>query len=298
MKDPRSNYFKTEDGEQIFYSVNFDPKDRKEGATHDDVLIFNYGLVCSNHHWSKQISYFDRKGYKILIHDYRGHYLSSGEDNLEDITFSNITEDLHSLCLSLNISSATLIGHSMGVNICLEFAKRYPEMANKLVLISGTVVPVFNIMFNTNLTDQLNPVVIKMMKKFPKVFQNFWKYGGWNPVIKKVIHAGGFNIKTVPAEFIEIYLNRLGQLGPELFFQLIEQMHKHDILSYLQKINTSTLIIGGDQDKVIPNYLQKLLLRELPNSKLYLVRNGSHVPQVDFPKFINERLDLYFEKGL
>lgn len=295
MKNSSSNYFSTEDGEQIFYSANFD-LNADEG--HEDVLVFNYGLVCSNHHWSKQLSHFEDKGYKILIHDYRGHYLSSGEDKLENITFTNISNDLHSLCQHCGIKSLHLIGHSMGVNICLEFAKKFPKMVKSMVLISGTVVPVFNIMFNTNLTDQINPTLVAMMKKFPGVFKNFWKYGGWNPIIKKAIHIGGFNIKTVPSEFIEVYLNRLGQLGPDLFFQLIEQMHKHDILSYLNKIKTPTLIIGGDQDKVIPNYLQKLLLRELPNAKLYLIRNGSHVPQVDFPDFVNERLDLFFEKDL
>ena len=295
MKESRPNYFKTQDGEQIFYTTNFD---WKQDGPHDDVLIFNYGLVCSNHHWSKQLGYFDEKGYKILIHDYRGHYLSSGVEKLEDITFANISGDLKQLCDSLNIKTSILLGHSMGVNVCLEFAKRYPEMVKQMILISGTVVPVFNIMFNTNLTDQLNPVAVKMLKRFPKIFANFWKYGGWNPLMRKAIHIGGFNVKTVSEEFIEIYLNRLGQLGPELFFHLIEQMHKHDILSYLQKIKTPTLIIGGDQDKVIPNYLQKLLLREMPKAKLYLVRNGSHVPQVDFPEFINERIDLYLEKCL
>lgn len=295
MKESHPNYFKTQDGEQIFYTTNFD---WKQDGPHDDVLIFNYGLVCSNHHWSKQIGHFDEKGYKILIHDYRGHYLSSGVESLEDITFANISSDLKQLCDSLNIKTSILLGHSMGVNVCLEFAKRYPEMVKQMILISGTVVPVFNIMFNTNLTDQLNPVAVKMLKRFPKIFANFWKYGGWNPLMRKAIHIGGFNVKTVSEEFIEIYLNRLGQLGPELFFHLIERMHKHDILSYLQKIKVPTLIIGGDQDKVIPNYLQKLLLREMPNAKLYLVRNGSHVPQVDFPEYINERIDLYLEKSL
>ena len=75
-------------------------------------------------------------------------------------------------------------------------------------------------------------------------------------------------------------------------------MNKHDILSYLPHISSETLVIGGDQDKVIPNYLQKLLVKELPNAKLYLVRKGSHVPQVDFPEFINERIDLFLSQGL
>ncbi len=235
---------------------------------------------------------------KILIHDYRGHYLSSGDDKLENITFQNIARDISELLEHIKASSCYMIGHSMGVNICLEFAKLRPEMVKGLVLISGTIVPVFNIMFDSNITDQLNPLAVKALQKYPKLFQNIWKYSGWNPLFKKIIHAGGFNLKTVSEEFIEIYLNRLGRLGPEMFFHMIGQMHKHDILSQLQKIKAPTLVIGGDQDKVIPNYLQKLLVKELPNAKLYLVRNGSHVPQVDFPEFVNERLELFLVQGI
>lgn len=295
MKVDTANYFRTNDGEQIFYSTNFS----SEQLTEDDtVLMFNYGLVCSNHHWSKQLSFFDEKGYKILIHDYRAHYQSTGKNQLESVTFKNIANDMKQLCNFLGIEKTIQIGHSMGVNVVLEFARRWPELISKVILISGTAIPVYNIMFDTSLTQQVTPALMKGLTKFPKVFRTAWKYGGWNPVIKKLVHHGGFNADTVPQEFIEIYLNRLGVLGPELFFQLIEQMNKHDILSYLPHISSETLIIGGDQDKVIPNYLQKLLVKELPNAKLYLVRKGSHVPQVDFPEFINERIDLFLSQGL
>ncbi len=104
---------------------------------------------------------------------------------------------------------------------------------------------------------------------------------------------GGFNQEMVSDEFIEIYLNKIGVLGPDLFFQLIGEMQTHDILAFLSKIKTRTLIIGGNKDKVIPNYLQRILNEHLENSELYIVHKGSHVPQVDFPLLINERLELF-----
>jgi len=286
-----SNYINTVDNEQIYFATNFEHTDDEK----HDVIIFNYGLVCSNFHWSKQLDYYTDLGYKVLIHDYRGHYQSSGIDNIENITFKNISSDLYQIIEHLNIKSSYHIGHSMGVNVSLEFARRYPHLVKKLVLISGTIIPVYNIMFNSNITDQVSPKLIQILNAFPKPFEMFWKSGGWNPLIKKMVHAGGFNLKTVSSEFIEIYLNKLGQLGPSLFFQLVEQMNKHDILSFIENIKTPTLLIGGDNDKVIPNYLQRLALKELPNSELYIVRNGSHVPQVDFPKFVNERMDFFLE---
>lgn len=291
MQDTYTNYYKTKDGEQIFYTTNFDP----EKEENNDVLVFNYGLVCSNHHWSPQLDYFDLIGKKILIHDYRGHFHSSGRHDIKKITFKNITDDLYGLLEKNKINTAIMLGHSMGVNVSLEFTKRFPHKVSKQILISGTTVPVYNIMFNSNIMDQVKPLIIKMFNKFPDAFNTFWKFSGWNPLVKKVIHAGGFNLDQVSDEFIEIYLNKIGQLGPDLFFQLMDEMHKHDILASLNNIETPTLIIGGDNDKVIPNYLQRLLKENLPNSQIYIVRNGSHVPQVDFPEFINERMSHFIE---
>lgn len=291
MIETYTNYFKTEDSEQIFFTTNYKVTDKKE----ENVLVFNYGLVCSNYHWSKQLDHFDSLGYKILIHDYRGHYHSTGKHDLKNITFDQISTDIYNLLNHLNISSSIMLGHSMGVNVCLEFAKKFPDKVSKLVLISGTTVPVYNIMFNSNIVDQAQPFILKLLDKYPDIFNTFWKYGGWNPLVKKIIHKGGFNIDQVSNEFIEIYLNKLGELGPHLFFQLIEEMNNHQILASIESLKTKTLVIGGDKDKVIPNYLQRILAATLENSELYIIRNGSHVPQVDFPEYVNERINTFLE---
>jgi pimeloyl-ACP methyl ester carboxylesterase len=292
MENSYNNFLKTSDGEQIFYTTNFIP-----GSVKKNVVIFNYGLVCSNHHWKDQIKFFNERGYNILLHDYRGHFQSSGNHKIEDITFNRMALDLKELTDQLGLSDSILLGHSMGVNVCLEFAKLFPKKVLKMILISGTVVPVHNIMMNTHLTGPLKPIILKIVEKFPKEFETFWKYGGWNPIVKKLIHSGGFNMDQVSDEFIEIYLNKIGQLGPELFFQLIDQMHEHDILAFLHNIEVKTLIIGGNKDKVIPNFLQKLMHSKLENSELYVIHAGSHVPQVDFPEMTNERMLNFIQPG-
>jgi len=292
MRDNYTNFFKTKDNQNIFYSTNF----KLDEEINTNVLIFNYGLVCSNHHWQEQIKFFDDLGYKILIHDYRGHYQSTGKDKVELITFEQISRDLFSLLNHLKIKDSIFLGHSMGVNICLEFAKRHTEICKAMVLISGTTVPVYDIMFNSNIVDQIQPILKKLLESYPSALSTFWKYGGWNPIVKKLIHKGGFNIEEVSEEFIEIYLNKVGELGPEIFFQLLEQMNNHSILANIETISTPSLIVGGDNDKVIPNYLQRFLHKSMKESELYIVRNGRHVPQVDFHLLVNERLKTFIDK--
>lgn len=288
----QSNFFKTSDREQLFYSTNF-PIDFK--TIHENVVVFNYGLVCSNHHWKYQLEWFDERGFKILFHDYRGHFQSSGKDNLSKITFKQIAHDIEELLEHLKCENVFYVGHSMGVNITLELARMHPQRIGGMVLISGTTLPVKGVMFDTNLMEYIIPVAEEGLKRYRDIFDIVWKTQAMNPMAVKLIHSQGFNEKMVSKDFIEVYMNRLAQLGPDLFIQLFGEMQKHDILGNLESMNIPSLIMGGDKDNVIPYHLQQLLHLSLKNSELYLIKDGSHVPQVDFPEYINERMKLFID---
>lgn len=284
------NFFHTSSGFRIFYSTNFHPDELQVG---EPVLVFNYGLLCSNKHFKFQLPYFHEKKYKILTHDYRFHFSSSSSDNIDDCNFNGITNDLYELLNELNIKNTLQIGHSMGVNICLEFARQHPEMISGMVLISGTVFPPQDVMFDSNIVDIATPYIDDLLQTYPRQFEKIWKTMYMNPLIRKFCHRGGFNIKTVNDDFIQIYLKKIGELPKELLLHLLEVMKNHDIITQLESIDTKALIIGGDKDKIIPNYLQLILNNYLKNSDFYIVKDGSHVPQVDFPEIINDRIDLF-----
>jgi non-heme chloroperoxidase len=292
FKKNDANFYKTPDNEQIFYLKNFSQLDPEK-----PVLVFNYGLVCSNHHWKFQIDHFDKHDYQILIHDYRGHFQSSGNNQLEKITFKQIAQDIRGLCQFLKIEKAIMLGHSMGVNICLQLAKDYPELVSSMVLISGTFMPVKDIMFDTNIMEFLTPLALTGLEKYPQFMKKVWSTGGMNPLIREIIHTTGFNRQMVSKEFIEIYLNRMGQLGVDMFFQLFKEMTVQNITSSLDQMKIPVLIMGGHNDNVIPNHLQRTLASLLPNSETYFLKTGSHVPQADFPELLNERIDLFIQQN-
>ncbi|MDO9183270.1 MAG: alpha/beta hydrolase [Bacteriovorax sp.] len=293
FKQNHPNYFYTSDGVRIFFNTNFAPTDIDHSRP---VIVLIYGLLCNNNHYKYQIPYLENLGYQILIHDYRFHYASSQEGDIETCNFANITKDLHELLISLKIKQSIFIGHSMGVNICLEHARRYPEDMIAQILISGTVIPPQDIMFDSNIIDIVSPHLKKFTEKYPAFFKNFWKHSYKNPVAQYVIFDGGFNKKQVEMDFIQLYMKKISELPEALFFHLLKIMHDHDVINFLELIKTPTLVIGGDKDKIIPNYLQRILTTHLPISELYIVKDGSHVPQADFPELINQRLIRFINK--
>jgi len=293
FKENNPNYFYTQDGLRIFYNTNFSIDNLNPDKP---VLVLIYGLLCSNHHYRYQIPFLEEQGYQILIHDYRFHYASSQDGDIETCNFPNIAKDLHELLSFLNIKKTVFVGHSMGVNICLEHAHLYPEDVTGMVLISGTVVPPQDVMFDSNMVDIAAPYLKAFTEKYPELFKSFWLHSYKNPIAQYVIFDGGFNKKQVNMEFIQLYMKKISELSENLFFHLLNLMHDHDIINYLETIRTPTLVVGGDKDKIIPNYLQRILTSKMPTSELYIVKDGSHVPQADFPELVNQRLLRFVNK--
>ncbi len=284
--------FTTSDNIKIHYGKNFETFNPEKRS-----IVFNYGLVCNIAHWEKQIPYYHEQGYQIVYHDYRFHFNSDKTDDIDDLSFENISNDMKELLDHIGIDKAFHFGHSMGVNTTLEFAYRYPEYVSGIVLISGTVLPPQDILFDTNFMDLLQPILELLLKKYPKLYKSIWTTGHKNPLATHLVHQGGFNTKMVPKDFVEYYLKKIGELEPEVFFQLLKEMKNHDIVTKLEMIKVPALIMGGDKDQVIPNFLQYILSENIPNSKLYIIKEGSHVPQVDFHKTVNERIDLFLLKN-
>lgn len=290
LKNFKTNTFTSTDNFTIYYGDNFE----SDHVDHNKpTLVLNYGLVCNLAHWKFQIPYFDKLGYPILYHDYRFHFQSSSSDDIKDLTFKNIANDIFELLHHCRIIEPVMLGHSMGVNTTLEFINRFPGTLKGMVLISGTVLPPQDIMFDSNWMDIIQPILELFLEKYPTAFNTLWKSGHKNPIANHAIHRGGFNTQKVSKDFVTYYLKKIGELSPEVFFKLLSEMKEQNITPKLDKIKTRALVMSGDLDQVIPSYLQKILTDNLPNSEMYIVKDGSHVPQADFPATVNERIEIF-----
>ncbi len=293
LKNSYPRYFHTKDGQRLFVNTNFA---WENFDSNEPLIVFNYGLVCNIEHWAHQVEYFDEHGYQILTHDYRAHFNSSGSEDISSVTFKNMAEDLKQILDAVGAKQSIHLGHSMGVNVTLEFARRYSEGMLAQVLVSGTVIPPQDIMFDSNFFDIALPYIQMVADKYPRLYGAIWKTSYMNPILRKVVHDGGFNTKRVPMDFIHLYLKRIGELPPTLFMQLLKEMKEHDVINHLHEIHIPSLIVGGDKDKIIPNYVQDILHSHLPESELYIVKDGSHVPQVDSPNSLNQRIMAFIRK--
>lgn len=284
--EENANYFTTRDGTRIFYSI--------EGS--GPPLVFCYGLVCSSLHWTYQIEHF-RHTHQCIWFDYRGHQRSEKPKDLKTLTVRSIASDLNELLNELSIEKAVILGHSMGVNVVLDFYRDYPERVTSMVLANGTPRRPFDSLLGTNSTELGFKLLKKAHSLSPTLMTKVWQTINRLPFTKMMIGFGGFNPHLTPKEDIALYLEQIGAMDPIIFLKLVEDYENYDATGWLHAIRVPTLVISGADDKVVPLDLQKLMHQLIPGSKYEEIRYGSHCPQMDMPELVNSKIERFLTES-
>ena len=98
-----------------------------------DPIVLIHGFGLDSRIWEKQVEELSKTN-KVITYDLRGF----GKSSLPNGKYSH-TEDLNQLLKELNIQNAKIVGHSFGGEIAVEYALKYPNEVNSLVLISPSL---------------------------------------------------------------------------------------------------------------------------------------------------------------
>ncbi|MFZ9594897.1 MAG: alpha/beta fold hydrolase [Bdellovibrionia bacterium] len=281
----RHGFIKSFDGTRLFYSL--------EGS--GKPLVFCYGLICSSLHWTYQIEHF-QKNYQAIWYDYRGHQNSEVPQNLKSLSLENIARDLGSVLDELNVSDAVVLGHSMGVNVALEFYRQQPHRVAGLILANGTARRPLETLFRHNSLQAAFTVLRKFYDHSPELLRLLWRSTKGNPLARSLVALGGFNPHLTPKEDIELYVDQVADTDPAILLHLIENYDTVDANAWLHTIHVPTLILAGEHDRVIPVEQQQLMQQLIPNSKLEVIHHGSHCPQMDLPELVNLRIEKFLNE--
>ena len=104
------------DGETVFFSTGTAPPGDGDGAPS---VVFVHGAGQDHTIWVMVARAFARHGYRVLAPDLPGHGLSGGDAHT---TIEALSDWLMALLDGVGISSARLVGHSMGSLIAYDAA--------------------------------------------------------------------------------------------------------------------------------------------------------------------------------
>ena len=201
--------------------------------------------------WSLHEQFLTTAGYSVLSVDLPGHGNSEGPA-LKSI--EEISNWIKSLMEKINISKISIVGHSQGCFVGIDFASRYSNLISSLVLVAGS----YKMPVNQDLIDLAEAgdekAVLLMMK---------WGYEG----VKKFI--GGNPVQKI--------INSPRQVQEGLAVDLRACNDYKNGLKAAANIICPTLCILGDKDKMVPLEKGKKMAESIKNSQLELLKECGHM---------------------
>ena len=214
-------------------------------------ILLMHGSGLTHIVWSLHEQFYASQGFNILSVDLPGHGNSEGP-SLKSI--EEISDWVKSLMNVLNIKKIIIIGHSQGCLVGIDFASRYPNLINSLVLVAGCYkMPVNQDLINYAEAGDEKAILL-MMK---------WGYEGSKAFI------GGNPVKKI--------INSSREIREVLAVDLNACNNYKDGKQSLEKINCPTLCIFGDLDKMVPLEVGNKMSSMIKNSEKKVINNCGHM---------------------
>jgi pimeloyl-ACP methyl ester carboxylesterase len=201
--------------------------------------------------------------HRVIVFDNRG----TGRSDKPEIPYTTkmMAADVAGLLDVLDISAASVFGHSLGGMIAQEFALNYPDRLNTLILGatacggSRAVPPTAEAMaFLLDPELAKLPVADRIRAMVP------WL---WN---KEFVENNPAAIKRYIALASEY------PTPPQTAVYQGNALMTHDTYDRLPDIKSPTLVIAGSKDRQIPYENSKLLADRIPNAEVAIIENAGH----------------------
>ena len=98
------------------------------------VVLLLHGLGCDHTTWAPVIDSLAKR-YTVIAPDLLGHGLS--DKPRADYSVGGYANGMRDLLTVLGIDKATVIGHSFGGGVAMQFAYQFPERTERLMLVAS-----------------------------------------------------------------------------------------------------------------------------------------------------------------
>lgn len=256
-------------------------------------LVLCDGVGCAGYIWKYVIPYF-APSFRILHAQYRGHGHSALPKDLQTMSVENFAEDLAAIIAqACPEGPLVLIGHSMGVQVVLEFYARHPERIQSLVLVNGPYGHALRHVHGTKFFVRALGPVRKLIERFQPKVEKYWKMLMDSELSYIAALALEVNPGLTKRDDFRPYFKELAEMNPKAFFTAISNAEKHSAWSVLPKITVPVLVVASEKDRFTPYPIVKRMFAMIPDAQLLELPSASHIGPLELPELLNLRLEKF-----
>ena len=223
-------------------------------------IVFCHGLGCTGLVWEPTLKEIAARGLSVvsLAPDMPGYGRSEGPPNRRALNIIELAYWLARLLDHEQIPRVHLVGNSLGCQVAMAFARRYPHRVGAMVLQGGTTgtrhVPV-------------------------------WRYVT-GIVVDTFIEPPLYCLRLAG-----MYL----QMGLPRFAQTVGFMMNDDAFAVANQIQAPVLVVRGGKDMIVADKVARLLAATLPNGTYALLDHEAHAIEFNNPQMFANAMLNYLE---
>jgi pimeloyl-ACP methyl ester carboxylesterase len=278
LADPDSRFIEV-NGLNIHY------KTRGQG---EPVFLLFHGFSSNVYTWQHVMDPLSRMGtvvaYDRLASGLTHRVLPGDWQGENPYTPSQQVAQVIGLMDALGIEKAVFIGNSAGGTIALQAALAHTDRVTGLVLVDaavygGTGAPAWLLpLLKTPQAEHVGPLLPRWLKSRGEALLNL----AWH------------DPDTAPSDLREGYLKTFQVTDwDRALWELTKATHPTDVQDRLRTVSVPTLVVTGDDDRIVSPESSRQLARDIPGAVFRVFPACGHLPQEECPSLFLEAVQRF-----
>lgn len=258
-------------------------------------VVLLHGFPETSFAWRYQIPVLARH-YRVIAPDLRGY----GETDKPAGGYDkrNMARDLRELLRALGIDRIALVGHDRGARVATRFAKDYPEVVDRLVVMDNVPTRIVAREFSPAVAKSYWFFIFNQVPDLPEALiagrEDLWLRHLFSDWCYNPLAIDGEDFRT----YVEAYRRPGALRGAMSDYRAIAEDVEQDKVDADVKIACPTLSLwGADFHAVGKMFDMAAIWAEMASDlRTWAVPQSGHLPQEEQPELVNARL-LDFLQG-
>jgi pimeloyl-ACP methyl ester carboxylesterase len=241
--------------------------------------MFIHGLTSSRRNWTHLVEKLNTD-HRLLAPDLFGH--GASDKLMGDYSLGAHAATLRDLLDQLEIERVTLVGHSFGGGIAMQFCYLFPERVERLVLVSSGGL-------GRSVSPLLRAATIPGAGLVLPVIASGWVRGRVEAA-GRVLSSTGWRASADTTEIWRGFTSLADADSRRAFLATTrgvidpggQTVSAHDHLP--QAIDIPTLVVWGTKDRMIPAWHATTAHEVIADSQVVLFEGAGHFPHLDEPE--------------
>jgi pimeloyl-ACP methyl ester carboxylesterase len=270
-------------------------------AGEGEPIVFVHGIAEDYRAWNEQTGPFS-EDHRVIAYSRRMSQPNDNGTSYGDSTVENNTKDLLGLVEQLAVSPVTVIGHSYGAVIAVNFAIENPQLIRKLVVVE----PGLPFLSATDVKSLAGLASLLIRHPDAALSATRFVVDTLVPVLEEY-HRGDLNgaLNT----FLDGIQSRKGALGQFPEFAQTMMMENAKTLGELEArppifnendprtISAPTLLVKGTTDPEFMRETVDLMSEIIPHGEVLAIPNSGHFPYLENAGFFNQKVLEFLVRG-